>query len=583
MNLYQHFREEIVRIIEDSAAQGEIPSGLDLANVVVEPPRDASHGDITTNAAMVLSKPAGMKPLDLAQVLTERMDGIEWIFETEIAGPGFINMRLDVPFWHKRLEEILLTGPAYGNSAIGGGVAVNVEYISANPTGPLHVAHARGAVVGDALAALLEKAGHAVTREYYVNDAGAQVDTLARSAYLRYREALGEKIGDIPEGLYPGDYLKPVGEALAKEHGDKWLEADEDTWLDEVRSFAVTMIMEGVRGDLESLGIHFDVFTSENGLVEEGAVDGVLKDLEKKGLIYTGVLDPPKGKAPEDWEPRPQTLFKATDFGDEVDRPLKKSDGSWTYFATDMAYHLDKFQRGFKTMVDVWGADHGGYVKRMKAAVEAVTGGEGGLDVKICQMVHLKKGGEALRMSKRAGTFVTLAELIGEVGRDVVRFMMLTRKNDSQMEFDLEKALEQSRDNPVFYVHYAHARCRSVLRSAAEEWGEEKVTPAVLAEADLSQLSETAELDVIRIMAAWPRLVESAADAHEPHRVAYYLNDLATLFHALWNKGNDDARLRFIVTGDVPLTMARLGLVQGVATVIASGMRVMGVTPVEKL
>ncbi len=583
MNLYQHFREEIVRIIEESAAQGALPSGLDLANVVVEPPRDASHGDITTNAAMVLSKPAGMKPRDLAQVLAERLDGIEWVSETEIAGPGFLNMRLDVPFWHKRLEEILLTGPAYGDSTIGGGRPVNVEYVSANPTGPLHVAHARGAVVGDALAALLEKAGHAVTREYYVNDAGAQVDALARSAYLRYREALGEKIDDIPEGLYPGDYLKPVGEALAKEHGDKWLDADEDAWLDDVRSFAITMIMEGVQGDLQALGIHFDVFTSENGLVEKGAVDGVLKTLEDMDLVYTGVLEPPKGKAPDDWEPRPQTLFRASRFGDEVDRALKKSDGSWTYFATDMAYHLDKFQRGFKTMVNVWGADHGGYVKRMKAAVEAVTGGEGDLDVKICQMVHLKKGGETLRMSKRAGTFVTLAELIGDVGRDVVRFMMLTRKNDSQMEFDLEKALEQSRDNPVFYVHYAHARCRSVLRSAAEQWGEEKITPAALAEADLSLLSETAELDVIRIMAAWPRLVESAAEAHEPHRVAYYLNDLATLFHALWNKGNEDAQLRFITADDVALTMARLGLVQGVVTVIASGMRVMGVTPVEEL
>ena len=583
MNLYQHFREEIIRIIEESAAQGEIPSGLDLANVVIEPTRDASHGDITTNAAMVLSKPAGMKPLDLAQVLTERMDGIEWIFETEIAGPGFINMRLDVPFWHKRLEDILLAGPAYGDSAIGGGVAVNVEYISANPTGPLHVAHARGAVVGDALAALLEKAGYAVTREYYINDAGAQVDILARSNYLRYREALGEKISDIPEGLYPGEYLKPVGEALAKEHGEKWLGADEEIWLDEVRYFAVAMIMEGVRGDLESLGIHFDVFTSENGLIEKGAVDGVLKTLEDMDLVYTGVLEPPKGKTPDDWEPRPQTLFRASRFGDDVDRALRKADGSWTYFATDMAYHMDKFQRGFKSMVDVWGADHGGYVKRMKAAVEAVTGGEGELDVKICQMVRLSKGGEPMRMSKRAGTFVTLSDLIGEVGRDVVRFMMLTRKNDSQMEFDLEKALEQSRDNPVFYVHYAHARCRSVLRSAAEEWGEEKITPAALAAADLSLLSETAELDVIRIMAAWPRLVESAADAHEPHRVAYYLNDLATLFHALWNKGNDDARLRFITADDVPLTMARLGLVQGVATVIASGMRIMGVTPVEEL
>ena len=583
MNLHQHFRDEVVRIVKELAAEGRVPDGLETARVSMEPPREASHGDITTNAAMVLSKPTGLKPHDLAAVLVERLKGIEAVMETEIAGPGFINLSLEPAFWHRQLKEIVETGPAYGDSEMGRGESVNVEYVSANPTGPLHVAHARGAVVGDALASLLEKAGYNVTREYYVNDAGAQVDALARSAYLRYREALGEEIKDIPEGFYPGEYLIPVGEALAKRDGDQWRDMDEDAWLPAIRSFAVAMMMDGVREDLASLGVEPGVFTSESVLVEKGTVDAVIKHLEDKGLIYTGVLEPPKGKAPDDWEPRPQKLFKSSEFGDELDRPVKKSDGSWTYFATDMAYHLDKFQRGFKTMIDVWGADHGGYVKRMKAAVEAVTDGEGVLEVKLCQMVHLKKGGKPVRMSKRAGTFVTLRYLINEVGRDVVRFMMLTRKNDSQMEFDLEKALEQSRDNPVFYVHYAHARCRSVMRNAAEQLGDKKIAPEALAGADLGLLTDTAELSVIKVMAAWPRMVENAAEVHEPHRVAYYLNDLATLLHALWNKGNDDARLRFFQSDNEGLTLARLALVQGVATVIASGLQVFGVSPVEEL
>ena len=583
MNLYQYFRDQIVRIVEDLAASGELSGPLDTARVAVEPPRQTGHGDITTNAAMVLSKPTGLKPHDLAAVLAERLKGIEAVMETEIAGPGFINLSLEPAFWHRQLKEIVETGPAYGDSEMGRGESVNVEYVSANPTGPLHVAHARGAVVGDALASLLEKAGYNVTREYYVNDAGAQVDALARSAYLRYREALGEEIKDIPEGFYPGEYLIPVGEALAKRDGDQWRDVDEDAWLPEIRSFAVAMMMDGVREDLASLGVEPGVFTSESVLVKKGTVDAVIKHLEDKGLIYTGVLEPPKGKAPDDWEPRPQKLFKSSEFGDELDRPVKKSDGSWTYFATDMAYHLDKFQRGFKTMIDVWGADHGGYVKRMKAAVEAVTDGEGVLEVKLCQMVHLKKGGKPVRMSKRAGTFVTLRYLINEVGRDVVRFMMLTRKNDSQMEFDLDQALEQSRDNPVFYVHYAHARCRSVMRNAAEQLGDKKIAPEALAGADLGLLTDTAELGVIKVMAAWPRMVENAAEVHEPHRVAYYLNDLATLFHALWNKGNDDARLRFFQSDNEGLTLARLALVQGVATVITSGLQVFGVSPVEEL
>jgi arginyl-tRNA synthetase len=430
---------------------------------------------------------------------------------------------------------------------------------------------------------VLKKAGYKVTREYYINDAGAQVDILARSVYLRYCEALGEKIGEIPEGLYPGEYLKKVGQVIAEKKGKAWLDTSENIWLKEIRDIATSMMMEDIRKDLLSLGIYFDVLTSEKALVERGSVDEVLDTLKSLNLVYTGTLEPPKGKVLEDWEPRPQTLFKATEFGDEVDRALKKSDSSWTYFATDMAYHLDKFNRGFKTMVDVWGADHGGYVKRMKAAVQAITGGEGILDVKICQMVHLKKDGEAIRMSKRSGKFVTLNELIDRAGKDVVRFMMLTRKNDSQMEFDLDKALEQTRDNPVFYVHYAHARCRSVLRNATDQWSSSWVSPKILANAELSLLVDPAELEVIKTLALWPRLIESAAESHEPHRVAYYLNDLSTLFHALWNKGNDDASLRFINTEQEFLTQSRLALVLGVATVIASGLRVMGVNPVEEL
>ncbi len=582
MNLYQRFRDDVIRALAGLAEAGRIPAGLDTARVSVDPVREAGHGDITTNAAMVLAKPAGMNPRDLATTLAGALGGLEAVEAATVAGPGFVNMRLAAGFWQQRLVDVLRAGPAYGDSKIGRGETINVEYVSANPTGPLHVAHGRGAVVGDALAALLEKAGFDVTREFYINDAGAQVAALARSTHLRYREALGERIGDIPEGLYPGAYLKPIGEALARRDGDKWLTADENDWLPAFRDFAVAAIMDGVRADLKALGIEFDVYVSESALVKAGAVDEVLTELDAKGLIYTGVLEPPKGHAPDDWEPRPQTLFRATAFGDDTDRPLRKSDGSWTYFAADMAYHRDKLRRGFKSMIDVWGADHGGYVKRLKAAVQAVGGGDAALDVKLCQIVHLSRGGEPVRMSKRAGVFVTLGDLIADVGRDVVRFMMLTRKNDSQMEFDLEKALEQSRDNPVFYVHYAHARCRSVLRGAEAELGAGAVTAEALATADVGLLNNPAELAVIKVMAAWPRLVETAAEAHEPHRVAYYLDELATAFHALWNLGNDDARLKFIVD-DKAQTLARLALVQGVATVIASGLRVIGVTPVEEL
>ena len=583
MNLFNHFREIVVAIVDDLKAEDVLPADLETTRISVEPSRNTAHGEITSNAAMVLSKPLGINPRELAVSISDQLKLLDTVTEAEIAGPGFINMRLTPEFWHARLAEILTSGTAYGDSRLGAGKPVNVEYVSANPTGPLHVAHARGAVVGDVLANLLTKAGFAVTKEYYINDAGAQVDTLACSTYLRYREALGEDIPEIPVGLYPGDYLKPVGEALAERDGQKWLSSPKTEWLPEFREFSVARMMELIKADLARLGIVHEVFTSERALIKSGAVNAVLEHLQESGLIYTGALDPPKGKKPDDWEPRPQTLFRATEFGDDNDRPLMKSDGSWTYFANDIANHLDKYQRGFKQMIDIWGADHGGYVKRMKAATEAVTGEEGKLNIKLCQMVHLKKGGEPMRMSKRAGTFITLRDLIEEVGADVVRFMMLTRKNDSQMEFDLLKVLEQSRDNPVFYVQYAHARCRSVLRNAGDKFEPHEITPSWLAEAHLDRLEDPAELELIRMMAGWPRLVESAAEVHEPHRVAYFMNDIATLFHALWNKGNDNARLRFIHDDDRELTLARLAMVQAVATVIASGLEVFGVTPVEEL
>ncbi len=583
MNLFVHFRARVVDILEDMAGAGMLPEGLDTSRISVEPPREETHGDVTTNAAMVLCKPAGMKPRDLAALLAERLEAVEYVEAVEIAGPGFINLRLAPSFWHDRLAEIMGAGTAYGDSFVGQGEPVNVEYVSANPTGPLHVGHGRGAVVGDALAGLLEKAGFNVTREYYVNDAGAQVDVLARSLHLRYREAMGEAVKEIPEGLYPGEYLIPVGAKIADEDGDKWLASPETEWMERFRGFARDEMMDLIKDDLDALGIEHEVFVSEKTLMDQGKVQAAFEDLTAKGLIYEGVLEPPKGKLPDDWEPREQTLFKATEFGDDVDRPLKKSDGTWTYFAADMAYHCDKYARGFRSMIDVWGADHGGYVKRMQAAVKALTGGEGNLDVKLCQMVNLLECGEPVKMSKRAGTFVTLREVIDQVGKDVVRFIMLVRKNDAHLDFDLQKVTEQSKDNPVFYVQYAHARVRSVMRLAAEEFGADAITADVLAGADFGKLTDPAELALIKAMAGWPRLVESAALSHEPHRAAYYLQDLAARFHVLWNKGKDDASLRFLLPNNRELTFARLGLIQGVAAVIASGLRVMGVTPVEEM
>ena len=590
MNLFRHFQERIAAEIRALIGEGALPADLDLGRIGVEPPRDGAHGDIACNAAMMLASAAGRRPRELAVLLAQRLLRVDGVATVEVAGPGFLNLRLKDSFWHARLLEILAAGTAYGNSLLGAGQPVNVEYVSANPTGPLHVGHGRGAVVGDALAALLEKAGFRVTREYYVNDAGGQVDALAHSLRLRYLIAAGAEPPELfeqrrarGEVQYGGDYLLPMAETLFERDGGRWIDAPEAEWLPAFRSFAVERMLAGIRDDLAALGIVFQVESSERAMVESGGVEAALRLLDERGLIYEGVLEPPKGKLPDDWEARPQTLFRATRFADEVDRPLKKSDGSWTYFAADIAYHLDKFRRGFPVMIDVWGADHGGYVKRMQAAVEAITDGAGVLDVKLCQLVNLLEGGEPVKMSKRAGTFVTLREVVDRVGRDVFRFIMLTRKNDAPLDFDFRKVTEQSRDNPVFYVQYAHARCRSVLRHAEAELGEAAVADSALSGAALDRLTDHAELDLIKRLVAWPRLVENAAEAHEPHRVAFYLQDVAQSLHGLWTKGKEDAELRFIHSDDPVLTSARLALVRATQLVIASGLLVIGVQPVEEL
>jgi arginyl-tRNA synthetase len=565
------------------AAEGVLPANIDLARVVVEPTREASHGDMATNAAMVLAKEARAKPRDLAEAIAAKLRADPLMASVDVAGPGFINLTLKPQAWAEALRTVLAEGERYGRSDIGAREKVNVEYVSANPTGPMHVGHCRGAVFGDALASLLQFAGYDVTREYYINDAGAQVDVLARSAFLRYREALGEDIGEIPEGLYPGDYLKPVGQALKVEYGDRLLAMPEAEWLPIVRARAVAAMMEMIKGDLSALDIRHDVFFSERSLIETGnnRVAETIDFLRAKGDIYVGRLPPPKGGPVEDYEDREQTLFRATAYGDDVDRPLLKSDGSYTYFASDIAYHKDKFERGFRNLVDVWGADHGGYVKRMQAAIKAVTSGEATLDVKIVQLVKLLRNGEPVKMSKRSGDFVTLREVVDEVGSDAVRFMMLFRKNDAVLDFDLAKVLEQSRDNPVFYVQYGHARGHSVFRNAREavpDLPEEgSARAAFLADAAIERLTDPGELDLLRRLALYPRTVEAAAVAHEPHRIAFYLYDLASEFHALWTKGRDLPYLRFIINNDAEITKARLALVQGVVSVLASGLAVLGV------
>ena len=582
MNIFRYFEDRVEVALKALEKEGVLPAGIDISRVAVEPPRDPSHGDLSTNAAMVLAKPAGMKPRALADRLAAKLSAEEAVTEVSVAGPGFINLRLNAGFWLARIPEMLRSGPAYGTSEMGAGEAVNVEYVSANPTGPMHVGHVRGAVFGDALANLLEKVGYRVCREYYINDAGGQIEVLARSVLLRYREALGEEIGAIPEGLYPGDYLKPVGQALAATHGGNLIDVnDEAEALRIAREAAIDAMMELIRGDLAVLGITHEVFFSELSLHRSGAIDETVKLLEEKGLIYVGVLEPPKGETPEDWEPRPQTLFRSTQFGDDADRALKKSDGSWTYFAPDIAYHHDKYRRGYRTLIDVWGADHSGYIKRVKAAVAAITDNGADIDVKVCQMVRLFRNGEPVRMSKRAGDFVTLREVVDEVGKDAVRFMMLTRKNDAPLDFDFAKVMEQSRDNPVFYVQYAHARIHSVLRNAAEAGYD--LSDGALANADLSRLGDEAELALLRLMAGFPRQVEQAAIAHEPHRIAFYLDDLAAAFHALWNKGKDDASLRFIREDDRDATLARLALIRAAAYVVAAGLGILGVEPTEEM
>ena len=595
---YAQMHETVLRALRNILGQPPRPISLNPdieTRIVVGPPREEGHGDMVTNAAMVVAAFARRSPKDLATALTDELRAMPGIVEAASAGPGFVNLRLEPEFFRAVVPAILNAGEAYGDAAIGTGTRVNVEYVSANPTGPMHVGHCRGAVVGDALANLLAKAGYGVTKEYYINDAGAQVTALAWAVYWRYLQAIGTVMTEaeysdaVPGGLqYRGDYLVPVGAALAEAHGtslarpDKTIEAPE-VWLDIVRDAAIEAMMRDIRDDLALLGVQPDVFTSERSLVAAHATDAVINQLHADGLIYEGVLDPPKGKTPDDWEPRPQTLFRATNFGDDVDRPLRKSDGSATYFANDIAYHADKVARGFDILIDVLGADHGGYVSRIKAAVRAISHDQTRFEAVLCQIVHILRGGEPVKMSKRAGTYVALRDLLEEVGRDAVRFTMLTRKADAQMEFDLEQAVAQTRDNPVFYVQYAHARCRSVLRGAAETMPEIDLAAAALADADLSSLTDDAETALLRRLATWPRTVAAAALAREPHRIAFFLYDLAGDFHMLWNRGRDDSTLRFLQSGRPAETAARLALVAATALVIRSGLRVMGVEPVEEM
>ncbi|MCM2562416.1 arginine--tRNA ligase [Lutimaribacter sp. EGI FJ00015] len=580
MNLFTEIRDTVIESLNRMTAAGDLPEGLDLANVAVEPPRDAAHGDMATNAAMVLAKPAGKKPRDIADALAGHLRADDRIASAEVAGPGFLNLRLSDGVWQGVVARVLAEGADFGRAGLGQGRRVNVEYVSANPTGPLHVGHTRGAVFGDALASLLDYAGWEVTREYYINDGGAQVDVLARSVYLRYLEAHGREV-EFPDGTYPGAYLKDVGAALKAAVGDAYLDQPEEVWLEKVRDFATDAMMELIRDDLAALGVMMDRFFSEKSLYGTDRIEAAIDALRARGLIYKGVLEPPKGKKPEDWEPREQTLFKSTEHGDDVDRPIMKSDGSWTYFAPDIAYHYDKVERGYDLLIDVFGADHGGYVKRMKAAVSALSDGKVPLDIKLTQLVKLWKNGEPFKMSKRAGTFVTLRDVVDQVGPGVTRFHMLTRKNDAPLDFDFARVLEQSKDNPVFYVQYANARAHSVLRKAGE--AQIAADDATLRAADLGGLTHEAELAVMKKLAEWPRLVEIAARTNEPHRIAFYLYELASEFHALWNRGNDDAALRFLQEGDPATSQGKMALVRAVAVVISAGLGILGVEPAEEM
>ena len=577
MNLFGYFQTVVKAELTGMAGSGEFPPGLDLSKITAEPPRDASHGDVATNAAMVVAKPASLAPKVMAKKLAMRLATHEDVETATVAGPGFINLRLKESFWPKVLGAILESGSDYGSSDIGKNIKTNVEYVSANPTGPLHVGHCRGAVFGDALAALLKVSGYEVSKEYYINDAGAQVDTVARSAYLRYREALGESIGEIPAGLYPGDYLLPVGEALAREYGSRLQDMVEAEWLPIVRARAIAMMLDLIRDDLASLNIHQEVFFSEKSLHDSGEVRDTVADLRAAGQVYEGRLPPPKGELPEDWEDREQTLFRATDFGDDMDRPLLKSNGDYTYFASDVAYSRNKIRRGFNQLIYVLGADHGGYVKRLRAVATAIAGpGKVDVIVRLCQLVKLYRHGEPVRMSKRSGDFITLREVVDEVGADVLRFMMLYRKNEAPLDFDFAKVTEQSKDNPVFYVQYAHARICSVLRNGAEE-GMLGTSP------DFSLLIDEAERAVVRRLAEYPKMLEGAALAHEPHRISFYLYELASDFHSLWNKGKESPQLRFILKDEVDISNTRLAFLHTIRYVLANGLRILGVTPVEEM
>ena len=572
MNIFTYFETQFAAAITQLGAAGHIKKDIDISRVVFELPRDPEHGDLATNAAMVLAKPASMKPRDLADLLSEELKKVDGVDDVEIAGPGFINLHIDPLLWAREINDILKAGHDYGRNNAGQGANVNIEYVSANPTGPLNAAHARGAVIGDALAGLMAFSGWNVTKEYYVNDAGGQVDILARSAYLRYCEALGDEI-EIEAGLYPGEYLKEVGAKLAAQYGDKYHKRPEKEWLSTFRLFAVNEMLDGIKEDLESLGIHMDRFSSERELVENGSVQKAVDKLKADGHVYMGVLEPPKGKEPDDWEPREQLLFRSSDFGDDIDRPLQKSDGNWTYFASDVSYHFDKLERTKGQLIDILGVDHGGYVKRMNAAVEAMSGQKNMLDIRHCQLVNLMENGKPVKMSKRAGNFVTVSDVIDAVGADVIRFIMLTRRNDQTLDFDYAKVTEQSRDNPVFYVQYAHARACSVLRQIE----------AVPGEADLSVLKDPAELAVLKMLASWPKLVESATRAHEAHRVAFFLVDLASSFHSLWNAGRENPDLRFILDDNPVVTGARLQLVKATSFVIATGLNVLCIKALDEM
>ena len=580
MNLFAEIRSLVIDCLNHMEMNKDLPEGLNFASVTVEPPRDTVHGDMATNAAMVLAQTSGLKPRDIAEKLASLLLADTRVAFAEVAGPGFLNLRLAPKVWENVISAILQNPEQYGRAKMGLGKRVNVEYVSANPTGPLHVGHTRGAVFGDALASLLDFAGYEVTREYYINDGGAQVDVLARSVYLRYLEAHGQAVA-FEDGTYPGDYLIDVGQSLKDKVGDAYVDADEATWLDDIRAFSTAAMMDLIRADLNSLGVHMDVFYSEKSLNGTGKIESAINDLREKGLIYEGVLEAPKGKRPDEWEPREQTLFKSTDHGDDVDRPVQKSDGSWTYFAPDIAYHHDKVARGFDHLIDVFGADHGGYVKRMKAAVSALSAGSISLDIKLTQLVRLFKNGKPFKMSKRAGTFITLRNLVEQVGADATRFVMLTRKNDAPLDFDFAKVLEQTKENPVFYVQYAHARISSVLRKAIA--ANIAVDDKTLNSADLSALTDISEYKLASKLAEFPRLIEISARNNEPHRIAFYLYDLASEFHALWNKGNDHPDLRFLQESNVATSQSKIALIRATAVVISSGLGILGVTPAQEM